>query len=208
MTRDASLNRKAVEADIQILPPVLERDFSGPFLAKCFGVELRHTIAPESDRYGPWHLTSSTRVRDIRFTDIFSDTNEVEYGVTQRLFIKRLHPEPCPGAGRLLPADLCRLLQWLSWFVGQKYFADPTFGGAVIPGRRNIFTTTLDFSGVSYITAPRSGFAIVSCCASMPAPMGLRLRHKGRPCSGERCLCGLSTRNFFSGMAIFVARCG
>ncbi|MGC1783378.1 MAG: LPS assembly protein LptD [Acidobacteriaceae bacterium] len=166
VTRDASLNRKAVEADIQILPPVLERDFSGPFLAKRFGVELRHTIAPEVNYRYVAGIDKFNQVPRFDATDIFSDTNEVEYGVTQRLFIKRLHPEPCPAAvpgGPPLPADCGEVSrQWLSWFVGQKYFADPTFGGAVIPGRRNIFTTTLDFSGVSYITAPRSVSPIVS----------------------------------------------
>ncbi len=52
--------------------------------------------------------------------------------------------------------------EWVSWYVGQKYFADPSFGGAVLSGRRNIFLTTLDFSGVSYITSPRNLSPIVS----------------------------------------------
>jgi LPS-assembly protein len=166
VTRNASLNRKAVEADVQILPPVLERDFTGPFLAKTFGVLLRHTIEPEINyRYvaGVDHFNRAPRFDP---TDIYSDTNEVEYGVTQRLFLKQLHPKPCPEkvAGGPQPPQNCGEVsrQGLSWFVGQKYFADPTFGGAVIAGRRNIFTTTLDFSGISYITAPRSVSPIVS----------------------------------------------
>ena len=42
-----AINRAAVEADVQVLPPVLERDFDGPYLAQHFGVALRHTIEPE-----------------------------------------------------------------------------------------------------------------------------------------------------------------
>ena len=39
---------------------------------------------------------------------------------------------------------------------------DPTFGNAVISGRRNIFTTTLDMSGIDYMTAPRDLSPVVS----------------------------------------------
>ena len=31
-----------------------------------------------------------------------------------------------------------------------KYFADPTFGGAVVNGSRNVFTTTVDFTGIAF----------------------------------------------------------
>lgn len=166
VTRDASLNRKAVEADVQVLPPVLERDFDGPFLAKAFGLKLRHTIEPEINYRYVAGVDHFNRVPRFDPTDIYSDTNEVEYGVTQRLFLKLLHPKPCPeevAGAQPAPQDCGKASrQELSWFVGQKYFADPTFGGAVIPGRRNLFTTTLDFSGVSYITAPRNLSPVVS----------------------------------------------
>ncbi len=166
ITQDASLSRKAVEADVQILPPALERDFTGPFLAKHFDVALRHTIEPEINyRYvaGVNKFNHAPRFDPV---DIYSDTNEVEYGLTQRLFLKRLHPKPCakivPGVP-LPPKDCGEVSrEWLSWFVGQKYFADSTFGSAVIPGRRNVFTTTLDFSGIAYVTSPRSVSPIVS----------------------------------------------
>lgn len=165
VTEDASLSRKAIEADVQVLPPVLERDFAGPFLAKHFGVALRHTIEPAINyRYvaGVNKLNHAPRFDAV---DIYSDTNEVEYGLTQRLFLKRLHPTQCSSgaAGAPPPKDCGEVSrQWLSWFIGQKYFADPTFGNAVIRGRRNIFTTTLDFSGVAYITSPRSVSPIIS----------------------------------------------
>lgn len=165
-TEDASLTRQAFEADVQILPPVVERDFSGPYLAKHFGVALRHTIEPELNYRYVTGVENFNRIPRFDSTDVYSNTNEVEYGVTQRLFLKRLHPKPCDADVKktATPNPDCgeASRQWLSWFVGQKYFADPTFGGAVISGRRNVFTTTLDFSGVAYITAPRSVSPIVS----------------------------------------------
>lgn len=166
---NASINRAAVETDIQVLPPVLERDFDGPYLAQHFGVALRHTIEPEVNYRYVAGIHNFNRIPRFDSTDVYSNTNEVEYGVTQRVFLKRLHPTPCKknvtGADQAEQEDQgCAegSRQWLSWFVGQKYFVDPTFGHAVIPGRRNVFTTTLDLSGIDYITAPRDVSPVVS----------------------------------------------
>ena len=169
---DPAINRAAVEADLQILPPVLERDFDGPYLANHFGVELRHTIEPEINYRYVAGVNKFNQIPRFDATDIYSDTNEVEYGVTQRLFLKRLHPTPCDKNAVTAeqteqtepPEHTCGEVsrQWLSWFVGQKYFMDPTFGNAVISGRRNIFTTTLDMSGIDYMTAPRDLSPVVS----------------------------------------------
>ncbi len=166
IAENGSLNRKAVEADVEILPPVLERDFTGPWLAKHFGVELRHAIEPEVNYRYVAGVDRFNHVPRFDATDVYSDTNEVEYGLTQRLFLKRLRPKPCvntPPKMKTLDKDCGEVSrQWLSWFIGQKYFADPTFGSAVIPGRRNVFRTTLDLSGIAYITSPRSVSPIVS----------------------------------------------
>jgi LPS-assembly protein len=39
---------------------------------------------------------------------------------------------------------------------------DSTFGGAIIPGRRNVFDSTLDLTGVSFLTDPRKLSPIIS----------------------------------------------
>jgi LPS-assembly protein len=46
--------------------------------------------------------------------------------------------------------------EWFSWRLTQRYFFDPTFGNAVIDHRRNIFDTTLDLSGIAFLTEPRN----------------------------------------------------
>jgi LPS-assembly protein len=46
--------------------------------------------------------------------------------------------------------------EWFSWELAQKHFFAENFGGAVINGRRNIFTTTLDLSGIAFLTEARS----------------------------------------------------
>ncbi len=45
--------------------------------------------------------------------------------------------------------------EFLSVTVRQKYFFDPTFGGALIPGRRNQFYPINNFSGFTYGGVPR-----------------------------------------------------
>jgi LPS-assembly protein len=46
--------------------------------------------------------------------------------------------------------------------VAQKYFFDPEFGGAVTPGTRNVLDTTLDFTGVAFLTNPRNYSPVTS----------------------------------------------
>ncbi len=184
---NTGLNRKALEADVQMRTPVLERDFDSHFLAKHLGVALRHTIAPELEYRNVTGVDNFNNVERFDARDIYSDTNEMEYGLTQRIFVKALRPHACkpdelaaeyarakddaqaaqpkkPTVDLSTPTPMCvgDTQEWLSWFVAQKYFFDPTFGNAVISGRRNIFTSTLDFSSIAYVTAPRYTSPVVS----------------------------------------------
>ena len=52
--------------------------------------------------------------------------------------------------------------EWASWQIAQKFYINPTFGGALIPGSRNVFDATLDMTGVSYLTSPRNIAPILS----------------------------------------------
>ena len=50
----------------------------------------------------------------------------------------------------------------VTWELVQKYFLDPTFGGALIPGQRNVFTTTADLTGIAFLTQPRHLSPLIS----------------------------------------------
>jgi LPS-assembly protein len=52
--------------------------------------------------------------------------------------------------------------EWASWQISQKFFVDSDFGGALIPNRRNVFDTTLDMTGVSYLTSERNIAPVIS----------------------------------------------
>jgi LPS-assembly protein len=69
------------------------------------------------------------------------------------------HPDPCaPDAAPANPPQQ----EWFSWRLEQKHFFNQTFGGAVIDRRRNIFDSTLSFSGVAFLTEPRSTSPLIS----------------------------------------------
>jgi len=52
--------------------------------------------------------------------------------------------------------------EWFSWRVTQKMFFAQDFGGAVINTRRNILDTTLDLSGIAFLTEARAISPVVS----------------------------------------------
>ncbi len=172
--RSASLNRKDFEATVEARAPVVMRDYNPPWLAH-FGRALRHTVEPQA-RYS--YVTGIDNFRNIlRFdpTELASNTNEVEYSLTQRFYLKSLHPHPCvnaadpaPISGRVyLPVDYrdCTssdTTESLTWTVAQKRFFDRNFGGALFEGRRNVLLTTLDLTGISFLNTQRDYSPLIS----------------------------------------------
>jgi LPS-assembly protein len=160
----SSLNRTDVEAEVDIRGPVLERVFDSPLLERVFGSEVKHTIEPSAT---------------YRFVGGINDfTHTLRYGVTQRLFLHPKAPRPCKLAEMADAADAddapddepngkpapprCSTREFFSWRVGQKAFFNQSFGGALQNGRRNILDTTLNFSGIAFLTGPRSVSPVIS----------------------------------------------
>jgi LPS-assembly protein len=106
---------------------------------------------------------------------VASSTNELEYGVTQRLFLRPGKDGPCSGGtpagesevrvkddGDVAPPVKCGAREYISWRVTQKRFFDELFGGAVLRGRRNILSSTLNLSGIAFLTEPRAISPLIS----------------------------------------------
>jgi LPS-assembly protein len=151
------LRRTYGEASVDIRPPAMERDF-----ALGHGKILRHVIEPELTYHYVGGIGSLARnVLLVDTSDIATDTNEAGYSLTQRFYVR---PRPCPNSTPSPDANSCdsRPREWASWLIAQKFFIDPTFGGALIPGRRNVFSSTLDFTGVAFLTEPRNVSPVVS----------------------------------------------
>jgi LPS-assembly protein len=162
--RSAGTTRSDVETGFELRPPALERDFDSPWLVHFLGGDLRHTVEPELQyRY----VTGINNFRQIlRFdgTDVASNTNELEYGLTQRLFLRHLHPHPCTGDEALGPDSMCGggTRDWITWRVAQKYYFEPDFDHAITRGTPNPLDTTLDFTGIDFLTEPRHNTPVIS----------------------------------------------
>lgn len=153
------LSRHDLEASLDLRPPALERDFT---LGNWNRV-LRHVIEPEfTYRFVGGIGPDARNVLLVDTSDIATNTDEAGYSLTQRFYLRPLHPTPCPASDAA--AGECPLPQreWASWQVAQKFFLDPGFGGAIIPGRRNVFDSTLDLSGVAFLTASRNISPVIS----------------------------------------------
>lgn len=184
------ITRKSLEGSVEVRPPALERVFDHEFL----GHKWKHVIEPRAV-YN--YVTGVNNFSDIvRFDarDVLTNTNEVEYAVVNRLYAKRLaNKENCgqPGMPALFvggpvpqnPVPWIRQSQpteapcdagpqtreIVTWELAQKYFADPTFGGALspVPVQSNVFTTnvftsTVDLSGIPFLSQPRHLSPLIS----------------------------------------------
>lgn len=178
------INRADVELGMDLRPPVVERTFDSASVERLFHHDIRHTIEPEFNYRYVEGVDNFSKVLRFDDTDIVSDTNELEYGLTQRLFLRPVKNKPCdakqaaedtelnadedwetePSAGSQEPTGKqnCNSREWITWRLAQKYFFDERFGGAIVNGRRNIFDTTLNFSGIAFLTEPRAISPLVS----------------------------------------------
>jgi LPS-assembly protein len=175
------LNRADGEVEVDLRPPVVERTFDSAKVERVFGHDLRHTIEPEITYRYVGGINNFLNVLRFDGVDIVSNTNELEYGVTQRLFLRPAKARPCrerEASKEQQNLDLdedrdqvprredededkknepvCGSREMISWRLTQKAFFDQNFGGAVINGRRNIFDTTLNYSGVAFLTEARA----------------------------------------------------
>ena len=191
--RDEALSRTDVEAGFDFRPPALERDFTAPWLEHLLGGDVRHTIEPDLQYRYVTGINDFQNILRFDDTDVASNTNEAEYGLTQRLFLRNMKPHPCSGDEALLPqaveattrgaalpstpsarqpggqtaeaqAQLCGggTRDWITWTVAQKYYFEPDFDHAITPGTANPLDTTLDFTGVDFLTEPRHNSPVIS----------------------------------------------
>jgi LPS-assembly protein len=155
-----SLNRKDIEASVDIRPPALERDYT----LTRWNRELRHVIEPEvTYRFVDGIGTRAQNVLLVDTTDIATNTNEVGFSLTQRFYLRPDKPSPCDAQAAQNSTNCpAKPREWASWQVAQEFFLDPNFGGAIIPNRRNVFDSTLDLTGIAFLTGPRNLAPIIS----------------------------------------------
>lgn len=140
---EQSVTRNDGEFTLELRPPTLERYFRRAKSKRKY----KHTIEPEVTYRYVSGINDFERF--IRFDSdaTLSNTNEVEYGFTQRLYVKNGDDQP---------------LEFLSWNVVQKHYFDPTFGGAIVDGERNVLQALNSIAPFAFATGPRNSSPIVS----------------------------------------------
>lgn len=133
----------------------VELDFRFPSFSKVFKnsegtPKFKHIIEPYVTyrRIAGIDQYDSTLLIDER--DAVADTNELVFGISNSILVRRKVGTAVDGTEETQPHEL------INFTVKQKYFFDPAFGGALVAGRRNQFFPIDTLSGFSYGGEKRS----------------------------------------------------
>jgi len=158
-TRDVlsrNLTRAYGEFELDVRPPALAKDYYHGNHAFFF----RHVIEPYVTYRKVSGINNFDRIIRFDYIDAVADTNEIEFGVANRFFTRRSTENVSDAALKATKAGekaplASQPYEALTITVRGKYFFDPFFGGALIPGRRNQFYPIDTLSGFSFGGVPR-----------------------------------------------------
>lgn len=174
------IDRNVLQASMEIRPPSVSKMFEH----KPFGYVYKHTIEPRVIYRYQTGISNYGEVLRFDYRDILANDNEVEYGVINRLFAKKTtsnsecfeHPKYIP-VGDFADAAKSQALidahqvcddrqgparEIVTWELAQKYYMNNTWGGALVPGTRNVFDSTIDLTGIAFLTEPRRFSPLIS----------------------------------------------
>ena len=174
-----ALNRNVLLASMEMRPPSVAKIFD----RKIFGYVMKHVVEPYAIYRYETGINNFSNIIRFDERDILADSSGVEYGVVNRLYVKKSkstaecfeHPKYLPAD--TAPAEITKKLaadtticedqsgparEFATWTIAQKYFFNPTFGGALVPNQRNVFDSSVDFSGIAFLTQPRNASPVIS----------------------------------------------
>ncbi len=188
---EQQLNGQIIEANINRFSQEMHVDLIAPSLARVFkkktflGDEIKHVIETRATFEKVSGVTDFERL--IRFdpTELVANTTQLEISITNRLYVKHN----------------AEVLEILSWSLSQQRYFDPTFGGALVGGERNIFLSTADLTGFAFMDGIRNYSPVVSAVRAQPiAGFSLNWRADYDPMRGSIVDSSISAdyrKNFF-----------
>jgi LPS-assembly protein len=184
------LNRVAAEASVDIRPPTLERDFELPFghsvLRHVIEPELTYRyvggIGPQARNvllFDTTDIVTNTNQAGYSLTQRFyvrsrnakpcaadSDSSPAASSPDSNTAADPLRDPDADSTPTAAPVNSTQCpaqsREWASWQLAQDFYIEPAFGGALVSGRRNVFESTLDLTGVAFLTAPRNISPLIS----------------------------------------------
>jgi LPS-assembly protein len=135
--------RETEELSVDIRPPTIERVWA----SSDSGTKWKHVIEPDLQYTLVNGVTDFARFVRFDEDETLTDTDQIEYGIRQRLYRKKKD-----GSAEEI----------ISWRLAQIHFFEPDFGGALIAGQRNVFQATDELTPFAFLDAPRHFSPIVS----------------------------------------------
>ncbi len=176
----AALVRNAREVDLEIVPPPLARVYKAP---KWLGNDkVKHVIEARAKyKYvgGIDNFNDIVRFDDL---DLMSDTNELQLSLTNRLYVKNKDGN---------------VNEVFSWEVAQNRYFDPTFGGAVLAGQRNVIESEAELTGFAFLDGPRN-YSPIASTLRYQQKVGIEWRTDYDPLYGRITYSGISVDTRFS----------
>ena len=173
------LIRKYGEFELDLRPVGLARNFYG----KNDAFKFRHVIEPFLTYRYIKGVDNFNRIIRFDYLDTITDTNEIEFGVTNRIYTRRYteavteeaqerlknissvvnitdsavqaDANSQPANGTAGSVDAVQPYELFTLTVRGKYFFDPSFGGAMEPGRRNQLAPITAMSFYTFGGVPR-----------------------------------------------------
>jgi LPS-assembly protein len=155
-TTNRDLNRKYTDLNIDLRMPVLERDYASTWMGT-----FQHTVEPLATYRLIHGIKDFDRIIRFDEQDAIANTNEIEYGIMNRFF-----KEHKTGAGTE------EKFQFMSFSLTQKYYLDPTFGGAFTQNRSNSFYPLDTLTGL-YQTGIIHNFSPISAVVQISPQNGI-----------------------------------
>jgi len=146
----ASLLRSAREFKLDLIAPSFERIFNRK---TRFGDKLKHVIEPRvTYEYVSGIGADFNKIIHFDETDLLSNTSQLTYSLTNRLYAKR-------GS---------EVSEIFSWQLSQARYFNPTFGGAILDGQRNMLLSEIELTPFAFLDGPRTYSPIVSAVRASP----------------------------------------
>jgi LPS-assembly protein len=119
-------------------------------LAKTFEsstARWKHVIEPNFIYRYVTGVNGFGRFLRVDENDTLTDTSEIEYSITNRFYRR----SAAQGAEEII-----------TWRVAQKHYFDPTFGGALVPGQRNVFQALNSITPFAFADGRRTFSPVIS----------------------------------------------
>jgi len=141
--------RDSREFSVDFSLPSLQKIMDSPAWLSHLGLgqKMKHVIETRATYQNVSGIGNFDKIIRFDETDLLSNTNQVEFSVVNRLFAKDRNGT---------------VTDFLTWQLAYVRYFDPTFGGAIEPGERNVLQSSLDLTGYSFLNGLRNSSPIVS----------------------------------------------